>query len=127
LPDAERVVGVEARALAVAALRVDEHRVERVRLDLPLPPVAARASHAISRIAPLEHEALGALLAALRAGDRERLPRGCAHERRDMEARAAGNGVHDLSQPFAALVQGSRAPVLATHFEQVEREEDDGG
>ena len=36
----ERVVGVERRAPAVPGLRVDEHRVDRVRLDLPLPPVA---------------------------------------------------------------------------------------
>jgi hypothetical protein len=41
-PDAEGVVGVEVGAAAVAGLRVDQHGVERVRLDLPLPPGAAR-------------------------------------------------------------------------------------
>src|SRR5688572_21212372 len=61
LPEAEGVVGEEARALARSLLRVDEHRVERVRLDLPLPPRALGATHAVGRVAALEHEALGAL------------------------------------------------------------------
>src|SRR5687768_13146374 len=41
VPDAERVVGEEAGAAATAGLRVDQDRVDRERLDLPLPPVAA--------------------------------------------------------------------------------------
>ncbi|RYE85066.1 MAG: ATP-dependent DNA ligase, partial [Myxococcales bacterium] len=39
---------------AVAGLRVDEHGVDRVRVELPLPPVAALAADAVGRLAPLE-------------------------------------------------------------------------
>src|SRR5213075_2829236 len=118
LPEPEGVVGEEARALARALLRVDEHGIEGVRLDLPLPPVAARTSHAVVRAAPLEHETLGAFLAALRARDRKRFPRGRADLRRGIEARAAGDGVDDLMQLRPALLEGPLAPVLAGEFEQ---------
>src|SRR5258705_3404624 len=57
LPDAECVVGVEARALAVALLRVDEDGVERGRLDLSLPPLPPRPPHPVGRIAALQPRA----------------------------------------------------------------------
>ena len=37
-PDPEGVVGIEARPLAVAALGVDQHRVDQERITLPLEP-----------------------------------------------------------------------------------------
>ena len=58
VPDAEGVVGQEARAPAAARLRVDQHGVDRVRIDLPLPPVAAPSSDAVRRRPALEHQAL---------------------------------------------------------------------
>ena len=47
VPDAEGVVGQEARASTASGLRVDEDRVDRERIDLPLPPVAALSSDAV--------------------------------------------------------------------------------
>ena len=51
VPDAERVVGEQAGAPAVAGLGVDQDGVHRVRVDLPLPPVAAPPPDAIGRAA----------------------------------------------------------------------------
>ena len=48
-PDAEGVVGVVARALAVAALGVHQHRVDGVRVALPLPPEALGAAGEVGR------------------------------------------------------------------------------
>ena len=47
VPDAERVIGEEARALAAARLRVDQDGIDGVRIDFPLPPITALASDAI--------------------------------------------------------------------------------
>src|SRR6185436_7990564 len=95
-------------------------------LDLPFPPRALRASYPVRRVAALEHEALGALLARLRAGDGERLPGGRAHLRGGVEARASGNRVHHVVEARAALLERALAPVLARELEQVEGEEDHG-
>src|SRR5690606_23132492 len=42
-PDTERVVGIEGRALAVAALRVHQHRIDHEGIALPFPPQPTRA------------------------------------------------------------------------------------
>jgi hypothetical protein len=47
VPHAKGVIGQQARAAAVARLRVDQDRVHRQRIDLPLPPVAAPPADAI--------------------------------------------------------------------------------
>src|SRR5262249_22586992 len=57
-PDAERIVGIERRALAAAALRIHEHCVDNERIALPLPPKPLRSAREIGRVAPLEHHAL---------------------------------------------------------------------
>src|SRR5438552_3245651 len=96
IPQAERVVGEEARALAVARLRVDEDGIERVRLDLPLPPHAARPADAILRIEALDHEAFRSMLAALRARLRERFPARRPQLAGDEEARFARNRENEI-------------------------------
>src|SRR4029077_20772718 len=73
-PDAERVVRQESRAPSVPGLRVDQDGVDRVGLDLPLPPVAALSAGAIRRRAALEDEALDASLARLLAERSKLLP-----------------------------------------------------
>src|SRR5262249_15603330 len=55
-PDAERVVRIERRALAVAALRIHEHGIDDERIALPLPPQSFRPARRVKRIAPLEHD-----------------------------------------------------------------------
>src|SRR4028118_1798661 len=41
---------------AVAGLGVDQDRVDRVRIDLPLPPVAAPPPRTVGRCQPLQHQ-----------------------------------------------------------------------
>src|SRR6185295_1198596 len=86
-PDRERVIGIQARATAVSALRVDEHGVDRHRIDLPFPPGAGllRPADAVMRVAPLEHEALDAARARLGAQPRVVLPRGQREQRRELQ------------------------------------------
>ena len=67
VPHAEGVVGEQAGALARARLRVDQHRVDGVRIDLPLPPVAALAADAVGGRQALQHQALDAAVARLAA------------------------------------------------------------
>src|SRR5215204_2430163 len=67
VPDAEGVVGQQAGALAAARLRVDEHGVDRVGLDLPFPPVAALPADRVSRGRALEHESFDAAVARFAA------------------------------------------------------------
>src|SRR5688572_25848316 len=76
VPDAERVVGQQTGAPAAPRLRVDEDGVDRVRIDLPLPPVAALAADAVRRRSALEHEALHCPRARVGAKRGKRLPAG---------------------------------------------------
>ena len=59
VPDAERVVGVQAGPLAAAPLGGGQHGVDGVRVDLPLPPIAPLPADPVGRLPPLEHQALG--------------------------------------------------------------------
>src|SRR5690606_42019456 len=63
IPQAEGVVGVQRAAAAVAGLRVDQHRIDGERVDLPLPPVAAPASGLVRGVAALYHHALDSAFA----------------------------------------------------------------
>src|SRR5262249_1030769 len=63
VPDSDRIIGVQAGALAAAALGAYEHGVDRTRLDFPLPPVSPAPAHAITRAEPLEHQTFGLVLA----------------------------------------------------------------
>jgi hypothetical protein len=57
-PDPEGVVGVEGRALSVAALAIHHHGVDEVRITFPFVPVALRAPGQIGAVGPLHHAAL---------------------------------------------------------------------
>ena len=62
VPDRKSVVGIKARPPAVAGLRIDQYRIHRKRIELPLEPVAAvgpAATDTVGRIESLEHQALG--------------------------------------------------------------------
>ena len=47
LPDSEGVIGVETGPPAGAALGIEQHRVDTVGLDFPLPPVPPLASYPV--------------------------------------------------------------------------------
>jgi len=53
----ERVVGEQRRATSAAGLRVDEHGVDRIRVDLPFPPRPARATDTVRGVPALQHDA----------------------------------------------------------------------
>src|SRR4051794_33785668 len=53
IPDAEGVVGEQAGAAAIAGLRVDQHRVDGQRIDLPFPPRPFAPADAVLRVAAL--------------------------------------------------------------------------
>ena len=63
VPDAKGVVGEQAGAAPAARLRVDEHRVDGERIDLPLPPVAALAPDAVDGRQSFQHQAFDAPVA----------------------------------------------------------------
>src|SRR5262249_36059224 len=65
-PHAERIVGIEGRALAVSALRIHQHRVDHERIAFPFPPQAFGPARNIGRIATLDHHALDRV--GIRAG-----------------------------------------------------------
>src|SRR5262249_4061707 len=61
-PGAEGVVGIEGRAVAVAALRVHQPRVESQCAALPFDPRSLRAAGDIERIRALQHQPLDTAL-----------------------------------------------------------------
>src|SRR5690606_21585434 len=63
IPDAEGVIGVEAGALAGAALRIDQYGVDGVGINLPFPPAAVLTADMVGRVELLEHEPLDAAVA----------------------------------------------------------------
>ena len=70
-PDPEGVIGIIRRALAAAALRIHQHRIDRERIALPFPPQALRPAGHVGRVAALEHDAfdrVGILAGAGRGG-----------------------------------------------------------
>ena len=111
----------------MAALRVDQHRIDAVRIDLPLPPGAhvLGAAGAVAALALLEHEALDAAGARLLAQRRQRGPVGRVDERRDLQRPATGVRDHAL-QALAALPLRLLAHVGARQLQQVVREEGHG-
>jgi hypothetical protein len=74
VPHREGHVGEHVGAPPAAGLRVDEHRVDAVRVDLPFPPVAARAAAAVRRVAALQHQPFDPAAARLGAQGREGFP-----------------------------------------------------
>ena len=45
----------------MAALRIHQHRIDQMRIALPLPPLALGTARQIKRVAALEHHALDRL------------------------------------------------------------------
>ncbi|MNP05975.1 hypothetical protein D3C76_979400 [compost metagenome] len=62
VPDSEGVIAVEAGPAAMTALRIDQHRVDTERVDLPFPPDphVLGAPDAVERVPRLEHHAFDA-------------------------------------------------------------------
>src|SRR5687768_6584229 len=58
IANGECVIGVQKRATPVPRLGVNHDRIDRVRLQLPLPPPALPATHSVHGIATLQHEPL---------------------------------------------------------------------
>ena len=59
-PAAEGEIGIEGRALAVAALGIHQHRVDDEGVALPLEPVALDAAGDVGALPALQHQALDA-------------------------------------------------------------------
>ena len=117
-PDAEGVVGVEARALAVAALGVHQHRVDEVRVALPLPPEALGAAGDVGAVAALQHDALDDRVGRGGAQRGEVVAGGEGQERREVDA----GRVEGRDQGFeggAALGEGERAEVAGAELQEV--------
>ena len=88
----------------MAGLRVDQHRIHRVGLDLPLPPVAAAPARA-----------------GLLATHREFLPGVRPHNGRDNQG---GVGRRDLFQTRAAEFERTLADVNALQLQQIVSHDD---
>src|ERR1700731_556152 len=53
-PDAERIIGIEAGALAVTALRIHQDGIDEMGIPLPLEPRPLWTAGLVNRGAPLE-------------------------------------------------------------------------
>ena len=74
VPDTKRVVAVQAGAATMPGLCIEEHGIDLERLDLPLPPVAADAAHAVGAAPSLEHEPFHTTVTRHAPRGGERLP-----------------------------------------------------
>ena len=116
-PGAEGVVGIERRALAVAALGIHQDGVEGQRAAFPFEPRALRPAGDVERIRPLQHQPLDAALAGPVAQFPELLPAGERHHRRQIESRARLPRVPRF-EPAPAFGKGQAAQIfrpLAQH------------
>ena len=121
-PHAERVVRVEIRAPPVAGLRVDHHRIERIRLDLPLPPRAALPPRAVRRIARLQHQPFDAARAGFCAQRGQLLPASHAVTTGESDS-TSGAPASSASSRARRSLQRQLANVHVILLEQVVREE----
>ena len=128
IPEPQRVIAMEPRAAAVAGLGVEQHGVDFQRLDLPLPPVAPGAAHAIRAGSTLEHQPLHATPPRLRAEGCQFGPRAARDERREEEVgrlhRQAGEPVgerhrYERLEPPPPLGKRQFAEIHAPFLEQV--------
>ena len=129
MPEAERVVAVEARPPAVPRLGIEDHGVDLERLDLPLPPVAAGAAHGIGARAAFEHQPLHAPGSRFGPRGGELLPGGSGDERREKKpirvgpgqaGDHVGEGRGDQGlEPRSPLHDRPRPEILTPLFEQV--------
>ena len=118
-PDAECVIRIEGRALAVAALRIHQHGVDVEGFAFPLEPQAFRATRHIEAVAPLEHHALDrpgvfarscASRIAARSG--KIVPGRKIHQRRQIEPRMR-KALHDRGETLTPFDKAQRPQVLA--------------
>ena len=107
------------------ALRVHQHRVDDVRVALPLPPRAFRPAGLIERVTPLEHDAFDRLRVFAGAGRRRLLARGSelvpgreGDERREVDAGFVEPG-DEAFQPRAALGERKVAQILLAVGEEI--------
>src|SRR5579883_665703 len=121
LPDAERVIRKQAGAASVARLRIDQDAIDRVRIDLPFPPVAAAPAHTIRRAQPLQHEAFDFALPRFLPQRSQLVPIRAAHERREHEPLDA---LHRRFELRAPPFDGALARILAAPFQQIEGHQD---
>ena len=123
LPDAECVVGIVGRALAVPALRIHQNGIHRERIALPFPPRPARAAGHVGRIAPLEHDAfdgIGVAAGGGRIGTRgfQFVPGLECDHGREIDARIGELG-HERFQAFAPRGKRKIAQVLHAIGEKI--------
>ena len=74
VPDTKRVVAVQTGAATMPGLCIKEHGIDLERLDLPLPPVASDAAHAVGTAPSLEHESFHTTVTRRGPRGGERLP-----------------------------------------------------
>ncbi|MNI45755.1 hypothetical protein D3C73_1001950 [compost metagenome] len=118
LPQAEGVVGVQGATAAMAGLRIEQHRVDGERVDLPLPPIAAPPSALVAGRGALEHEAFHVALARFAAQFGGGFPRARRHRGRQRQSRV-GMAAQQRLQQRAAFSLGPVAQVGAVLFQQV--------
>ena len=102
----------------MAALGVHQHRVDAVRVALPLPPEALGAAGEVGAVAPLQHDALDDRVGRRGAQRGEVVAGREGQERREVDARR----VEGRDQGFergAALGEGERAQVAVPELQQV--------
>ena len=99
VPNAERVVRIEGRALAVPTLGVHHHRVHQEGIALPFEPRSARTAGHVVRIPALEHQPFDHRVGRIVAQGLGVVPALVLHERRHVEA----CGVEALNETFQAL------------------------
>ena len=118
-PHGERVIGVQRCAPSVSRLRVHHHGVDAERLHLPLPPSALPPPDAVRRVAPLEHQPLGQLLARARVRLARVIP-----ARRDDDRRQEQRATRPARSPTSAReLFAPRRERLAAHIAPLDLEQ----
>ena len=124
-PHAERVVGIVAAALAMAALRVHQHRIDGQRIALPLPPQPLHPARHIGRIAALQHQPLDRGRPRAVAQHHQLVQRGEPDQLRQIHPRRPRARIPGL-QPLAPCIERQRAHILGRLEQHVVEPDADG-
>ena len=109
----------------MAALRIHQHRVDQMRVALPLPPLPLGPTGQIGRVAPLQHHPFHRIGVLAGAGGRGICARG---DQRVPAVEGDGGGeidagivqpLHEGLQPFAPLGEGQFTQIVLVVAEQV--------